>query len=144
MNARNVLLWLHIVVAMLALAPLILFDFVVPVLVGRRDTGALRMVHELGSKLGPATLLVPILGLVLVAEGGYEMSDRWIIAALVLYVLMLANGMGILLKAEQRALASIEAGEDAQPERRTLARFGALNIVLFLAILWLMVSKPGM
>lgn len=142
-NTRNVLLSLHILVAFVTIGPFLLFDMVMPRLVRSGDVGAVALVHRLSSKLGPATLVIVVFGVALVAQkDGYEFSDRWIIAALALYVLIVANGVGMLLRTGGKALAKLEAGEPAPVEARTLSTFGAINIVLILAILWLMVAKP--
>ena len=144
MNARNLLLWLHIVVAMVTMGPLILLDVVGPMLLRAKQVQTVRSVEKVVGKIGPATILIPILGLALVAEGGYELKDRWIIAALVIYVMMVGNGIGILGKAVMSAANRIEAGEEPTAELATMKVFGALNIALFLLILWLMVAKPGL
>ncbi|HVF19801.1 MAG TPA: DUF2269 family protein [Mycobacteriales bacterium] len=144
MNARNVLLWLHIVVAMVTMGPLIMFDVAAPIAIKSGNAGAARFVAGLGKKLGPGTMLIALLGLALVGEGGYELKDRWVIAALVIYVLMVAIGIAILGKNVDAAADKLEAGEDVSAELAKLKTFGPVNIVLFLAILWLMVAKPGL
>lgn len=144
MNARNVLLWLHIVVAMVTLGPLILFDVLSPLAVRSRDVAVVRHIEAVSAKVGPATILIPILGLALVGEGGYELADRWIVAALVIYAVMVANGIGILGTAAASAADRLDAGEEPRAELTRLKVFGGINIALFLVILWPMVAKPGM
>lgn len=144
MNTRNVVLWLHILAGFLTLGPLILFDVVGPMAVRRRDAAAARFLHTLAGRLGPMTLLIPVLGLALVAEGGYRLSDRWIVAALVVYALMVANGIGLIGRNLGLAADRLEAGEDVAAALSRMLAFGGINIVLFLVALWLMVAKPGM
>ena len=144
MNARHVLLWLHIVVAMVTMGPLIIFDVATPVAIRSRNVGAVQFMGSWSAKLGPATALLPILGLALVAEGGYELKDRWILASLVIYVVMVGNGLGILTKSAESAVERMLRDEEPTAELATLKLFGALNIALFLLILWLMVAKPWM
>jgi len=144
MNARNALLWLHIAAAMVTMGPLILADVAGPLALRSRNTAAARYLERIARIIGPGTLLIPALGLALVGEGGYELKDRWIIASLVMYAIMVANGIGILGKAVVAAADRIDAGEDPAAEMVRLKIFGAINITLFLAILWLMVAKPGM
>ncbi|HVE99251.1 MAG TPA: DUF2269 family protein [Mycobacteriales bacterium] len=144
MNARNVLLWLHIVAAMVTMGPLIMFDVAGPIAIRSGNTTAVRFLESIAKALGPMTMLIPVLGLALVAEGGYEIGDRWIIAALVIYAVMVANGIGVLGKAIGRAADRLDAGEQPTAELSRLYLFGAVNIGLFLVILWLMVTKPGM
>lgn len=142
-STRNVLLWLHIVAAMVTLGPLILFDVVGPLALRAGNTHAARFLEGITSKIGPATVAIPVLGLALVGEGGYELKDRWVIASLVMYAIMVGNGVGILGKAVSSGADRIDAGEAPTAELATLRLFGAINIVLFLGVLWLMVAKPG-
>ena len=144
MNARNVLLWLHIVVAMVTMGPLIMFDVAGPIAVRNRNVAGIRFVEGVAQRVGPATLLIPILGLAMVAEGGYEIGDRWIIASLVVYAALLGVGLGVLMPAMAGAVAKVESGQEPTAELTRLKIFGAVNITLFLVILWLMVAKPGL
>ena len=144
-NARNVILWLHIIAGFLTMGPLILFDVVMPDAIRKRKTGLVRGIADLAKPLGPMTMLIAVLGIVLVLRNGddpYDFSTGWIIAALVIYASMVANGMGILSKTVESAAVKLEAGEDASAEASRLQLFGAINILLFLTILWLMVAKP--
>ncbi len=146
-NARNALLWLHILVAMVTLGPLILFDVLGPAAIRAGNAGAVRFIHTCADRLGPMTILIAILGLVMVFRDGddiYDIGDGWILGALVIYVTMVANGIGILGKTLGRAATRLEAGEDASAELSRLHIFGAVNIVLFAVVLWLMVAKPGL
>jgi uncharacterized membrane protein len=144
-TTRNVLLYLHVIVAFLTLGPLILFDMITPGVVRRGDVGAVRLVVRLTSRLGPATGLILLLGIALVArKDGYEFGDRWIVAAIVIYVLLVLNGAIVLTGLGRKALAKLEAGESAEDEAAKLRVFGLVNIVLFFVIIWLMVAKPAL
>ncbi len=144
MTTRNVLLWLHIVVAFVTMGPLILFDMVTPPAIRAGNTGFVRWLADKGARLGPATVLIAVLGIsMVVRDDFYSFKQEWIIAALAIYAVMVANGIGILEKTIHQAADKMEAGEDATAEASKLAKFGSVNIVLFLAILWLMVAKPG-
>jgi uncharacterized membrane protein len=144
-TTRNVLLYLHIIVAFLTLGPLILFDMVGPGVVRRGDVGALRLIERLTSRLGPATGAILLLGIALVArKDGYEFGDRWVIAAIVIYVLLVLNGAIVLTGLVKKALAKLEAGASAAEEAAKLRSLGTVNIVLFLVIIWLMVAKPAL
>jgi len=146
-NVRNVVLWLHIVVGMVTLGPLMLFDVVGAGMVRARNAGAVRFMSDRAKVLGPSTLLVALLGIVLVLRSGedpYTFSQGWVIAALVLYVAMVAVGAGVSNPTLSRAADKLEAGEDATAEATRLRLLGAFLIADFLVILWLMVAKPGM
>lgn len=146
-NTRNVLLWLHILVAMVTLGPLILFDVMGPLAIRAGNVGAVRFIHSCATRVGPLTILIALLGLVMVFRDGddiYEISDGWIIGALAIYVSMVVIGIGILGKTLDRAATRLDAGEDPSAELSRLYVFGAVNIALFATILWLMVAKPGL
>ena len=146
-NTRNVLLWLHILVAMLTLGPLVLYLMLMPGLVRSGNVEPLRFWGKVAKPLGPLTMLIALLGIALVLRSDddpYTFRTGWIVAGLVLYLVMLGNGVGILGRAADRAVERLDAGQDASGEVRTLQLFGAVNIVTFLVILWLMVAKPGM
>jgi uncharacterized membrane protein len=144
-NTRNVLLYLHIVVAFLTLGPLVLFDIVLPGVVRRGDLGAVRLIERVSGILGPLTALILLLGLALVGQkGGYSFSDRWIIAAIVIYVVLVVNGAVVLTGLGKKAVGKLEAGGSAEAEAAKLRMFGAVNIVFFFVILWLMVAKPSL
>ena len=144
-NTRNVLLWLHIIVAFVTIGPFLLFDILAPGFVRAGNAPVLRGLERLTKILGPLTSLIALAGIALVVHSdGYHFSQGWIIGALAGYVVIVAIGIGILGTATTRAAERIEAGEDASAEARRLRVFGTVNIVVILAILWLMVAKPGL
>lgn len=81
----------------------------------------------------PGALLALIFGLLLVDEAGYEYGDGWVSAALVLWI---ALGLAAELVVGRNARSA------SPSRRRALAGSGAL-VVLTLAILVLMVWRPG-
>ena len=144
-NTRNVLLWVHIIVALVTIGPFLLFDIVTPGLVRAGNAPVLRSLERMTKVLGPMTMLIALAGIALVIDNdGYHFKQGWISGGLAGYVLIVVIGMGILGPAVSRAVTRIEAGEDASAEVTRLRVFGAVNIVLILAIVWLMVAKPGL
>lgn len=144
-NTRNVLLWLHILVAMVTIGPFFLFDVITPGLVRAGNAPVLRLLERLTKVLGPMTLLIALAGIAMVIDNdGYHFKQGWIIGGLVLYVLLVAIGVGILGTTVTRAVERIEAGEDASAEATRLRVFGLVNMVIILTIIWLMVAKPGL
>ena len=144
-TTRNVLLYLHIVVAFLTLGPLVLFDIVLPGVVRKGDLAAVRLIERISAVLGPVTALILLLGLALVGQkDGYAFGDGWIVAAIVIYVVLVLNGAVVLTGLGKKAVAKLEAGGTAEDEATKLRMFGAVNIVFFFVILWLMVAKPDL
>ena len=144
LNERNVLLWVHIAVVVVTMGPFMLFDVLAPGLVRSGNAAVLRFLEGLTKVLGPATLLIPLAGIVMVARNdGYHFRQAWVMGGLTGYVVVVAIGMGILGTTVSRAVERIEAGEDASAEATRLRVFGTVNIVLIMTIVWLMVAKPG-
>ena len=145
-GTRNLVLWLHILVAMVSLGPLVLFDMVVPGTVRSGNAGAVRWLSRRVHVLGPVTVLVALLGIVLVVRDDhdpYTFSEGWISASLAVYIIMAVNGVAVLDRTLARAADHLEAGQPADAEAARLRLFGAFNILGLLLILWLMVAKPG-
>ena len=135
-NTRNVLLWLHILVAMVTIGPFFLFDVITPGLVRAGNAPVLRLLERLTKVLGPMTLLIALAGIAMVIDNdGYHFKQGWIIGGLVLYVLLVAIGVGILGTTVTRAVERIEAGEDASGEATRLRVFGLVNMVIILTII---------
>jgi uncharacterized membrane protein len=102
---------------------------------------------------------VPVLGILLVArsDGVYQLDDGWIVASIVLYVGGVAVGQTVLTPTRKRMIVlQREMAGGAPPEGhpppqltelRTLGQrmraFGTVNRVLLVAILFLMIWKPG-
>ena len=144
-NTRNVLLWVHILAALVTIGPFLLFDVVAPGLVRAGNAPVLRGLERMTKVLGPITLVIALAGIAMVAHNdGYHFSQGWIIGGLVGYVAIVAIGIGILGTATTRAIERIEAGQDASAEASRLRVFGSVNMVIILGILWLMVAKPGL
>lgn len=146
-STRNVLLWLHLVVGIVTFGPLVLFDIISAGAIRSRNAGALRFMSGRAKLLGPSTVIVALLGVGLVLHNDgdpYTFRQEWILAAIAIYVSMVAVGAGVATPALSRAADKLEAGEDATAEANRLQLLGAYLIVAFLTILWLMVAKPGM
>ena len=145
-GTRNLVLWLHIGVALVSLGPLLLFDMLVPATVRAGNTPVVRWLSRRVRVLGRVTVLVALLGIVLVVRDDndpYTFSEGWISASLALYILVAINAVAVLDPTVARAADRLEAGQSADAEANRLRLFGALNIVGVLLILWLMVAKPG-
>ena len=145
-GSRNVVLWLHILVALVSLGPLLLFDMLVPSTVRSGNTAVVRWLSRRVHVLGPVTVLVALLGIVLVVRDDndpYTFSEGWISASLTVYILMAVNAVAVLDRTLARAADRLEAGQSADAEAARLRVFGALNIIGLFLILWLMVAKPG-
>ncbi|MCA1824960.1 MAG: DUF2269 family protein [Frankia sp.] len=147
-NARNVVLVLHIFAVAITLGPLLFFDWLVmgATNAGRENADTLRLVERVSSKLGPATMSILLLGLILVFRSNDDrlwFNRAWIDAAIALYVSMVVVGAGFLTSVIKKTIAKLETGESVAAEHSKLVFFGIYNNVATLVILYLMVAKPG-
>jgi uncharacterized membrane protein len=113
----------------------------------------LRLTGAAAGSIGLGMLITLVFGLWLVFDlEGYDLTDGWVLAALVMWVLAGAlGGQGGKRDRETRRVAErLAAGEDlASPELRARVRdpvalsFNIASSLLGFAILALMIWKPG-
>ena len=139
----NVLLFLHILAAMVAMAPGFVWPIVSVALkkqgkpvgpaIGELAAGNTVKVH------GPALVLTGIFGFGLIgmSDDVIEFSEPWISAAMLLWFIMMGLVFGVMLPAERKA-----ASGDEGAEKIISAVGGGLHLLLAI-ILYLMVFKPG-
>ena len=146
MTLRDVLLTLHILVAMLTIGWLSAQSMLVPRAIRAGNAGAVRFAVGASEKLGPLAGLVLVLGiwLVLRQDDDYaEFSHAWVSWSMLLFVVALVNGAVLIGGAEKRAALKLEAGQLAPEEASRIALLGGVNNVILLVIVYLMVAKPG-
>ena len=97
----------------------------------------------------PAAVIQPLSGLWLVRQGGFDLTDRWVLATLILYAIAGACWLPVVwiqIRLKRLLAESLAGGEALPPDYRRLFRlwfalgwpaFGAL-----VAIFALMVLKP--
>jgi uncharacterized membrane protein len=99
----------------------------------------------------PGAILAGILGFGLIQARGWTFETRWIQVSIVLWVLMLANGVLYLRPILRRLLAAAEASAAAGAPTAELTRLAAakgpriaadLNALALVVLTWLMVMKP--
>lgn len=146
---RDVLLTAHIVFAIVVIGWLAMQGMVVPGLIrkGPENASAIRASAALSKKLGPASVVVFLIGIWLALRDGkdaIDLSDPWLSAAMAIFVVTAVLGGAVGGKAEERAAEKLGAGQTAIDDARTLSIVGGVNMVLLVAIVWLMVDKPGL
>jgi uncharacterized membrane protein len=97
-----------------------------------------------------AIIVQPVTGYLLTAELGLELTERWLLLSLALYVIAGAFWVPVVfIQARMHRLAknAVTAGEPLPGHYHTLFRiwfvFGFPGFGAVLAILWLMIAKPG-
>jgi uncharacterized membrane protein len=95
----------------------------------------------------PAFLLALVSGVWLAIDAGLAFERPWLAASIAIYVLVLVVGFAVFGPMVRSELAALERGGTGDPEYRVLrARARLLSygtIVALIAILWLMVARPG-
>lgn len=113
---------------------------------------ALRLANRVERMLGPATIVVPLIGLGIVFSSNdvYKVSQAWVWLSLVLYAFAAALGPGLALKTENDLLAKLEAARPgstpaqvAPDEIKRLQLLEGILWALLVAILIMMVWRPG-
>jgi uncharacterized membrane protein len=108
----------------------------------------LRTVKRLDDWLAnPAYVLLLLSGLAMVWVGSLSLTTPWIAAALVLYVVLVVLGLGVFSRSLSRQISALESGSVDGTAYAAIARrttvSGAILVLIALAIVFLMVVKPG-
>ena len=84
-------------------------------------------------------------GLTLVAVGKWGLTG-WIVAALILFVVLIVVAVGFYSRVAARQIEALETAGEASPAYQQLAGqariYGIVSAVIALAILFMMVVKP--
>lgn len=139
----NVLLFLHILAAIVAMAPAFVWP-VASVTLKKQGKPVGPAIGELaaGNTLkihGPALVLTGLFGFGMVGMSNdvWSFGDAWVTAAMLVWFLMIGLLFGLMYPAEKKAHAG-----DVGAEKIISAVGGGLHLLLFV-MLYLMVFKPG-
>jgi uncharacterized membrane protein len=146
MTFRNVLLTAHILFAIVVIGWLVMQSMLVPGAIRKGQAGFVRFAADAAKKIGPTSTIVFFLGIWLVLRDkhdGIEFSDGWVSAAMVMFIVTAVIGAVFIGKAEHVAAEKLEAGQDAAAEASRIAILGGVSTLLLIAIVYLMVAKPG-
>jgi uncharacterized membrane protein len=152
------LLALHVLAAFSLVAALVLYSVIIAASWNLSLPGDVSRMFRL-SRVGDAAIAVGALGTLVLGiwlaidSDDYQVWDGWVIAALVLWVLSLETGRrtGAVYNAVRdraRALAT-EGPDTPRPELNAMLRsttglaFHAATVVLIVALLVVMIYKPG-
>jgi uncharacterized membrane protein len=147
MNARNVLVTLHILFAILTIGWLATQALLMPGAIQRGEAAFVRVGAKAAEKFGPLAGVVFLLGLALVLRkkgDGADFDKTWVSVAMLLFIVAIVNGAVFIGGAERRAAAKLAAGTPAPEEATRVRLLGSVNVVLLATIVWLMVAKPGL
>ena len=95
-----------------------------------------------------ATVATVVLGSAMVGLGDvgdqWSMGDPWISASYALWLLAVGLTLGLVVPAQAAAVEALEAGQDAGGAAGRMAAGGGLAMLAWVAIVVLMVTKPGL
>jgi uncharacterized membrane protein len=146
MNARNVLLTLHVLVAILTIGWLAMQAMLLPRAIRDGNAPVVRFANAAAEKIGPLAGLVFLLGLALVLrqkDDHAEFSHMWVSASMLMFVVAIVNGSVFINRTEKAAIAKLDEGQSAAAEAGRVAMLGGINVLLLVGIVYLMVAKPG-
>jgi len=93
----------------------------------------------------PAYGLLLLTGLTLVAVGNWGLRG-WIVAALILFVVLIVVAVGFYSRVTTRQIQTLESSGEASPAYQQVAGqariYGIVSAVIALAIVFMMVVKP--
>ena len=155
MNLINFWLFLHILGAIIGLGTLL--SFAIIGIVAEKNPGHLAFVAKLNEALSnrlvmPFMLSMPVTGIALIVSAHINLTKaKWLGAAIVLYLIGIGVGLGHQRPNGMKILRLAEAQGDTPgpPSAEIMALIkkqksgGIVVTVLFLAVLFLMVFKPG-
>ncbi len=95
----------------------------------------------------PAALVVVAAGVAMVIQSGWNFSDTWILLGIGLFVLTSLNGM-LLLNPQSKQLKLMIAERGAtdtavQEKAKRVGLLAQIDLVILVAVVWVMVVKPG-
>ncbi len=146
-GAYAVVLVLHLLTVAFVVGPLAVAAVTSPrhARAGRAD--ALRDAARTTRLYALATALTVLLGSAMVGLGrtgdAWSMGQAWISASYALWVVAVALTLGLVVPGQRAAIEALEAGTDAGEPARRIALGGGLAMLAWVAIIVLMVVKPG-
>ena len=142
-----VVLVLHLLTALFVVGPLAVAAVTSPRLARSGSLDALRSAARSTRLYALASLVVVLLGTAMIGLGGtgeaWEMSQLWVSASYVLWIVAVALTLGLVVPAQHAAVQALEAGTDAGGAAGRMAAGGGLAMLAWTAIVVLMVTKPG-
>jgi uncharacterized membrane protein len=142
----TVLVALHVAAAVFLIGPLTYASSISPRAVrqGTEGLGALRLLCRTTWLYTVLSLIVVALGLALVRRSdGFGFNQFWISASLTLYVVAVGVLLLVVVRDQRAAIARIEAGEDPAVHAARIAAGSGVAALIWLAVVFLMVFKPG-
>lgn len=108
---------------------------------------ALRSASRTSRVYTAATLLTVLLGSAMIGLGDigdqWELGQLWVSASFALWFVAVAVTLGLVVPSQDKAAAAIEQGRDGSVLAGRIAAGAGLAMLAWVAIVVLMVTKPG-
>ena len=140
-----VLLALHLVGVLLLVGPLALATATAARAVRAGEPAALHPTLRLVRVLSAGSVLVVLLGLAMLGRDvpAWELSNSWVLASLALWFVAVGLASGVVVPALRSALTEAEKGQSSAHLAAQVGAAGGLSTLCWVAIVVLMVYKPG-
>jgi len=140
---RNLLLFLHVVGAILLIGPTTLATSRFARHVVEGDVAGASQAARTSRIYGTASVVVPVLGVALALRID-AFAQLWVQLSLGLFVVGAVLLLGVHLPAQRHAVTELDAGEAVSSTLLMQLRASAGSYALtWVVIVWLMVAKPG-
>jgi uncharacterized membrane protein len=146
-GAYAVVLVLHLLTVVFLVGPLAVTAVTSPrhARAGRLD--ALRDSMRTTRLYAIGTVLTVLLGSAMIGLGetgdAWTMGQLWVSASYALWILALVLTLGLVVPGQRAAVSALEAGGEADGAATRIAVGGGLAVLAWVAIIVLMVVKPG-
>lgn len=137
-------LFLHVAAAVFIIGPLTMATMVTPRLIRQGDEGlaTLRWANRATRMYGIGSLLVFVLGVARV-RAPYSFGQFWVSASMTLYVVAVALLFAVVERDQRAAIRRTESGDSSPVQAGRIAATSGAVAVMWLAIVALMIYKPG-
>ena len=149
-GAFGLFLTLHILSAIFIIGPLGAVTAAAPrlVLLGQPALPKLRVALRITRRYPLATAVVAAFGAVIIREGSFgsvrEITDFWLLWSIILWLAAILITLTLVASGLARAISAIEAGGDARRQLPMVTLGSAAAVFCWVAVISLMVVKPGM
>lgn len=96
----------------------------------------------------PSSFAALIFGVWLVIEGGYDFADLWITLGFVGFAISAVNGMAVLGPTAKKMKELVDQRGPNDPVVAHMARrldlFGRIDLIVLIAVVFVMITKPGL
>jgi uncharacterized membrane protein len=152
----DVLKALHVLAVTMLAAGIGVESVVGPILGGATTLGQVKTLSRVSVAaekflIIPAAVLIPVFGYATAGKGDWDLGMTWLAIGQVLFYVAVAIGLGFLARGSFQLEGRVRdlQGDAIPPEIQQNLKnplfpiFGALNTLLFIAIVVVMVTKPG-